>query len=81
MSSELLEKLEGKIDSTIETIELLRLQIEELEERNTILHTENAELKSKYTTWENNLSSMLQKLDILDPKVTKTVATEETASA
>jgi len=63
MATEMIEELEKKIDSAIETIELMRLQVEELEERNTILHTENAELKAKQVSWESNLSNMLQKLD------------------
>lgn len=68
MSSELLFKLEEKIDHAIENIELLRLQVEELEDRNQSLIDENAALKNKQTTWEQNLSLMLQKLDSVNNK-------------
>lgn len=68
MSSELLFKLEEKIDNAIETIELLRLEMKEAEERNNALMKENATLKSKQSTWEQNLGMMLQKLDAVDSK-------------
>lgn len=68
MSSELLFKLEEKIDNAVETVELLRLQVEELEDRNQSLIDENAALKNKQTTWEQNLSLMLQKLDSVNSK-------------
>ena len=75
MSRELLDRLECKIDAAIETIELLRLQIEECEERNTVLHTENSTLKNKHVNWENNLNQMIEKLDLVEPK--KNVFVEE----
>lgn len=68
MSSDLLQKLEDKIDNAIETIELLRLQSEELEEKYSKLLNENAALKSKQAAWEHNLTTMLEKLDAIEPK-------------
>lgn len=62
MSSELLQKLETKITNAIETIELLKLQIEELEEKNLKLSNENTSIKSKQASWEKNLNTMLDKL-------------------
>lgn len=66
MSTELLQKLEDKIDSAIDTIEILRLQNEELEEKYSRLMSENTMLKEKQTTWEKNLSVMLEKLDAIE---------------
>ena len=79
MSSELLQKLEEKVDTTIETIELLRLQIEELEDRKEKLIGENTKLKEKQDTWEKNLNSMLDKLDVVG--VSDTVIKEEKVDA
>ncbi len=62
MSNELLQKLEYKIENAIESIELLKLQIEELEEKNSKLASENLSLKNKQASWEKNLTSMLDKL-------------------
>lgn len=88
MSSELLQKLEDKIDNAIETIELLRLQTEELEDKHARLLSDNAALKNKQVAWEQNLSTMLEKLDAIEPKESKPkqhnetyVAQEEHASA
>lgn len=66
MSGQLLEQLESKIDETIETIEIMRLQIEELEEKNLKLQDDNNVLKDKYTAWEKTLYSMLNKLNNLE---------------
>ncbi|HSX20693.1 MAG TPA: cell division protein ZapB [Gammaproteobacteria bacterium] len=68
MSSELLQKLEDKIDNALETIELLRLQNEELEEKYSKLLNENSLLKNKHAAWEQNLTNMLEKLDAIEPK-------------
>lgn len=68
MSSELLQKLEDKIDNALETIELLRLQQEESEEKYSKLLNENTLLKNKHAAWEQNLTTMLEKLDAIEPK-------------
>jgi cell division protein ZapB len=68
MSTELLQKLEDKIDNAVETIELLRLQNDELEDKYTKQLNENAQLKSKQAAWEQNLATMLEKLDAIEPK-------------
>lgn len=81
MSSELLQKLEGKIDNAIETIELLRLQAEELEEKHSKLLNENSSLRNKQAAWEQNLSNMLEKLDAIEPKEFKYKQREESISA
>lgn len=63
MSEQLLTQLEKKIDNAIENIELLRLQIEELEEKNAKLQDENATFKSRQSQWEQGLTKLLHKLD------------------
>jgi cell division protein ZapB len=63
MSIQLLEQLEEKVDKAIEVIELLRLQVEELEEKKLALQNENTGLKSRQTQWEHSLASLLTKLD------------------
>ena len=71
MATTLLEKLEEKIDVSIETIELLRLQVEEAEEKIIKLEEKNHLLKNRQTEWEQNLAQMLQKLEMANPsKVT-----------
>jgi cell division protein ZapB len=68
MSVELLQRLEEKIDNAVETIELLRLQIEELEDKHAKLNNENSSLKNKHISWEQNLTVMLEKLDTVEPE-------------
>lgn len=59
MSTNLLAKLEKKVEHTVEVIELLRLQIEELEE-------ENAALKAEQEKWRADLSALLQRFDDIE---------------
>lgn len=66
MSNELIQKLDEKIDAALETIEILRLQLEESENKNKILSTENETLKENKTTWENNINNLLNKLNRIE---------------
>jgi len=68
MSNRLLEQLESKIDDVIETVEIMRLQIEELEEKNATLQAENAIFKSRQSEWEQGLTTLLNKLDDISPE-------------
>ena len=72
MSLELLNQLEQKVDHTIETIELLRLQIEELEEENTAL-------KAEHEKWRHDLVDLITRFDEVDttPSQRATVCVEE----
>lgn len=70
MSQQILEQLEEKIDQAIEVIQLMRMQVEELEEKTatlqhegTTLHRDNAALKNKQVLWEHSLSTLLNKLE------------------
>lgn len=59
MSADLFNKLEKKVQHAVEVIELLRLQIEELEE-------ENLALKAEHEKWRSDLSSMIRRFDDID---------------
>ena len=74
MSNRLLEQLEKRIDDIIETMDLLRLQVEELEEKNSLLHNENHALKSRQSQWEQNLNALLNKLDDIGADSEKMIA-------
>lgn len=56
MSLELFTKLEQKVTSAVETLELMRLENEEL-------RNENARLKQEHEEWENRLKELLGKFD------------------
>lgn len=62
MSNELLQQLETKVDAAIEVIELLRLQVEELEDANNRKQEEIAKLTEANTNYETNINSLLDKL-------------------
>ncbi len=66
MSHSVFEKLEQKVDAALEAIELLRLQLEDQEEHNKTLHNENTALKAKQNAWEQELASLLRKLENAD---------------
>ncbi len=59
MSSELFNRLEQKVTSAVEALELLKLEAEELRE-------ENARLKQERQDWEDRLNALLTKLDEVD---------------
>lgn len=59
MSLELLNQLEIKVGHTIEVIELLKLQIEELEEENTAL-------KAEHEKWRNDLVDVISRFDAVE---------------
>lgn len=62
MSDQLLIKLEEKINDALDVIEGLRLQLEEANESNQMLKSENAALQKRQNQWEQSLSSLLKKL-------------------
>ncbi|MFM2486125.1 cell division protein ZapB [Celerinatantimonas yamalensis] len=62
MSFELLEELEGKIQSAVENIELLRMEIDELKEQNSQLSDENSRLHQEQDAWQERLKSLLGRM-------------------
>lgn len=59
MIRDLLFEFEQKVEHAIEVIELLRLQIEELEEQNTTLRSEQEK-------WRDDLVNLLKKFDQIE---------------
>lgn len=59
MIRDLLCQLEQKVEHAVDLIELLRLQIEELEEGNTALREEQER-------WKENLVNLISKFDQID---------------
>ena len=59
MSNDLLKQLEAKINEAIETIEFSRMEITDLKEKND-------ELENRYEDWEQRLSSLIEKFELLE---------------
>ncbi|MFC2992204.1 cell division protein ZapB [Halomonas sp. HK25] len=59
MSNELFTRLEQKVTSAVEALELLKMEAEELREENTRLKQEREE-------WERRLTGVLSKLDEIE---------------
>jgi cell division protein ZapB len=59
MTADLLQQLEQKVAHAVEVIELLRLQVEELEQENLVLKTE-------HDKWRKDLSALLKRFDQID---------------
>ncbi len=57
--SDLLLQLEQKVANAVEVIELLRLQIEELEE-------ENINLKAEHEKWRRDLTALIKRFDQIE---------------
>ena len=56
MYNELLSQLENKIQDAVETIEIYRMEIAELKEK-------NSELENQHQVWEEKLSSLISKFE------------------
>ncbi len=59
MTSDLLLQLERKVSHAVEVIELLRLQVEELEQENLVL-------KAEHEKWRNDLTNLIKRFDQID---------------
>lgn len=59
MMPDLLSELETKVAQAIENIEILRMQVEELEEENT-------RLKSEQDRWKHDLASVIKRFEQID---------------
>lgn len=76
MSLDILNQLETKIQQTVETIELLQLELEELKEKNSqldqqvsqsagdlvSLRDENQQLKQEQVLWQERLQGLLSRM-------------------
>lgn len=63
MSLELFNQLEQKVTDTVDALEMMKLENEELRD-------ENAKLKEEREEWERRLNSLLSKFDSLDTSST-----------
>ncbi|NLW03665.1 MAG: cell division protein ZapB [Pseudomonadaceae bacterium] len=70
MSLQLLSQLEAKVATTLDSLEILRMEMDELKE-------ENAALKDEKYAWEARLGQLLGKFSELEPAA-DTAAAEET---
>ncbi|OLQ89967.1 septal ring assembly protein ZapB [Vibrio ponticus] len=77
MSFEVLEKLEAKIQTAVDTIALLQMEVEELKEEKEKLSSEATELRTsreeleqksqqmqqEHAAWQDRIRSLLGKMD------------------
>ena len=74
MYNELLNQLEKRIQEAVETIEMYRLEIAELKEK-------NSELENQHQVWEDKLSSLIQKFETLNQSEdSESIESEDTSS-
>lgn len=80
MSFEVLEQLEAKIQTAVDTITLLQMEVEELKEEKQKLSTEADELRAsrdeleqksqqmqqEHAQWQERIRSLLGKMDDVD---------------
>lgn len=72
MSNELFEQLEQRVNSAVDTIEMQRMELEELRQ-------ENERLKTERQQWESRLGGLLERFRELDANTApETTATSET---
>jgi len=63
MSFEVLEKLEAKIQVAVDSIELLRMEIDELKEQDSKLNDENSRLLQEQQAWQERLKALLGRIE------------------
>ena len=63
MSLEVLEQLESKVQSAVDNISLLKMELDELKEQNSKLQDENHQLRNEHTAWQERMRALLGKMD------------------
>ena len=63
MNFDVLDKLESKVQTAVDTISLLQMELEELKEENNQLLANNSELKEQQDVWQDRLRSLLGRMD------------------
>lgn len=63
MSFEVLEQLEAKVQSAVDGITLLKMELDELRAQNQQLKEENQNLRNEHHVWQDRLRSLLGKMD------------------
>ncbi len=69
MSLHVLEQLEQKIQTAVDTITLLQMEVEELKEQKEGLRQEAEELRSGYTELENQNAQLKQDHDAWQERI------------
>ncbi|QYK01192.1 cell division protein ZapB [Shewanella psychrotolerans] len=59
MSLELLSKLETKIQAALETIELLKMELEEEKQKNSSLTEKNQQLSQDLNSWNEKVTGLV----------------------
>ncbi|WP_372872693.1 cell division protein ZapB [Shewanella sp.] len=59
MSLELLSQLETKIQAALESIELLKLELEEEKEKSANLAQQNQQLKQELGSWNDKITGLV----------------------
>ncbi|GIU20709.1 cell division protein ZapB [Shewanella colwelliana] len=59
MSLELLSKLETKIQAALETIELLKMELEEEKQKNNNLSEQNQQLSQDLNSWNEKVTGLV----------------------
>ena len=59
MSNDLLQTIEKKVQNAVETIELLRMEVNELK-------TANNTMKAEKTRWEEKLTELISKFESME---------------
>ncbi|GIU13753.1 cell division protein ZapB [Shewanella sp. c952] len=59
MSLELLSKLETKIQAALETIELLKMELEEEKQTSTSLTEQNQHLQQELNSWNEKVTGLV----------------------
>ncbi|MCL4119441.1 UNVERIFIED_CONTAM: hypothetical protein GTU68_046581 [Idotea baltica] len=67
MSFEVLEQLEAKIQTAVDTIALLQMEVEELKEEKEALATEaeqkTQQMQEEHSAWQDRIRNLLGKMD------------------
>jgi len=66
MSFEVLEQLEAKVQSAVDGISLLKMELDELRVQNQQLKEENQQLRNDHIAWQERLRALLGKMDQMD---------------
>lgn len=69
MSLEVLEQLEAKVQTAVDNIALLRMEMEELKTHNLRLKDENQQLRNDHQAWQERLRALLGKMDQMEESV------------
>ena len=69
MSLEVLEQLEAKVQTAVDNIALLKMEMEELNTQNLRLKDENQQLRNDHQAWQDRLRALLGKMDQMEESV------------